>query len=298
MELGDKVKAVTEAVGVKQCSECKKRQNLLNIWSRRGFIGGSTAALSYLTLVVKLKAQSVFVLPDNSSAVQLLRAVSTIQTAAHDNGGYVTKGAIIARLLETQHSHAHEEGDTGEWARSLNLESDDIMPGWSWDYSSKADGFLVIAAATAENVDMPRAVYVLDENNLIHRAEATGKVPRASSIRKASDFPGAEPYDSFLGPERQSWASRLFLRMGLVDTVKAAGRCANNTACCLCCGRNGGSCGDSHSGCFFACASSDCKFCQIPGGSFCCCPCCKAACTCGAGGVCANCKCCVCNNNC
>jgi hypothetical protein len=90
MELGDKVKSVTDKLGIKQCGNCKKRQTTLNQISRRGFVGGSVFALALIKNGILKAAWQAAGTPlpiDESDVAGFIRTANNVQgseAAAHE----------------------------------------------------------------------------------------------------------------------------------------------------------------------------------------------------------------------
>jgi len=293
--LGTWLKEKSRRLGIKPCSSCEQRARKLDEWSRRGFI----RTLTIVGFSMKARLIHEFVLrEDNSPALSLCRAINTIQlnffNQSGDDGIYGAKADVWGTegLYGIQQRHKTEESDTGRWARSLTLESDNIMPGWTVDYASKPNGYVVLVAAISQDATTPRAVYSTDHDAVIYRTDFSGNVPKASSLGSADSLPNATSFDLWIGDERTTVFSRLLLSLGIPTKVLAQGCTAGS--CCECCYAWGGVCVTKKPGigtCAFNCGTqSVCPWCVTGQNAPRCCPyCCNIACGCGAGGGCNSC---------
>lgn len=293
MLLGTQVKRVTDALGIKQCEGCKYRQKLLDEISRRGFLSGMAFLGVHLN---KSFWKAVGPNADTSTALRLARVVNTLQAGfLTQTDAYGSKADVWGAkgLQKVMDRHVTEQTAAGEWARSLNLESDNIQPGWMIDYATKPMGYRIVIAATDPG---KRAVYITDQVGVIYRADYEGTPPSAHSLSSASVFPNAVPFDQFIGAERSTPLSRFLSRVGIPDKVLAQGTGCDMTCCKICtacagCSNIGRGC------CIYNCGSLDCGWCRAVGScagpcstpfGTACITCNKCACACGG----ATCSCC------
>jgi hypothetical protein len=200
MELGDAVAKTTEAVGIKPCKSCKKRQRLLNEAGRRGFIKGMAFLGGYALLSSKMAIAQTLAAPDTSPGLLFCRAIGTYNVNRLyelNSARYATAEEHLANLLELKNKHIKhpETTATSVWARTLTPTSMNVMPGWVWDYDLRgADGFMSIVSQIPASPTQSRAVYIVDETWIIYTANAAGTIPRAQDLKHAQDFTGASQY--------------------------------------------------------------------------------------------------------
>ncbi len=181
MELGDKIKQVTDAVGIKQCSGCTERQSFLNQVGRRGFIG----ALAFAVVSFK-NWQAITNRTDATPNQAMLFARSLVTNALvlrEELGRYPSK----VELLGLQERAAKLPGSPA-WTTLLDFDSDEVLNGWKFDFAHKADGYLFILNDKLGNV------LVTSHAGLIYHATNGGLIPKAEELDNPEAFPGAVPY--------------------------------------------------------------------------------------------------------
>jgi hypothetical protein len=300
MEVGDKVAKVADALAIPKCEGCKKRQRFLNEMGRRGFIGGMSFAAGYAMLSAKMAVARTLAGPDENFALFLCRAINSIEVAWYNehNQQWGDKTAIIGtynsgltnvkQRHEEMHRKGHKESNeaTMNWAITLNLDpnSDEIMPGWKWDFALKPDGYIVVVAAIPKEKGERVPVYATDEKAIIYRADLAD-VPKASKLVHAESLPYASSWNKHLGDERITVFGRLLRALGIPVVVLAQlGNCGD---CCIVeFGGTACSLGRPPAGtCAFNCGTQYCPWC-VTGGTTTRCTCCYWACACNGGGSC------------
>lgn len=208
--LGDGIKKITNAVGIKPCSGCEKRAEALNKWSRRAFIAGISAAVA----AARLSASNMLLSvadgdnPTPQDALDLMRVFNTIQ--AEFQSGFVGKSKDYVDRAEMlgpdgllRHiAHAQRATATRKAAlmKKVHPETDEIMAGWELDFFRTVSGYIIVLYEKfdAPNPKAKRNVYTTDQRAIIYRGVVVGfKQPSAASLSKADDFPEVVPWNNF-----------------------------------------------------------------------------------------------------
>src|ERR1700690_29040 len=149
MELGDKVKAVTDAVGIKQCVGCVRRQEALNRLSRRGFLGNMSAFGAMLKMRLLCAPASVMSEDDfqvKFTAVKALRFINTIEHWHNANEGkfiHPTEFVGTKALDDLLGGQKGEKAGIGSTFYSTLSFSDltRFAPGWSLLFVNDATSY-------------------------------------------------------------------------------------------------------------------------------------------------------------
>jgi len=274
--VGDRVEQLTATLGIKPCKGCHERAMILNNWSRRGFVKSALASMTAFAITPKVFRflGGNTILPEH--ALQLVRTLNTVQARFASQGGYAPKGNMLGAggyLWEYVNGPASKEkGYTGDFIRSINLESDEILPGWMLDFHLWPDGYTFVLGEKVNPNDRfaPRNVFITDQVGVILQAVVNNEQqPAAKDLRHAKDFPGAIAHNLFVKP-RENFFTRL-----LNSFVVYASSCV----CRDCCQANdcSGSWGECcNNGGYFNCGCGNCVWCCGCGNSclqiqpFCC----------------------------
>ena len=255
MLLGDRIKSLTDKMGIKQCGGCTGRQVTLNIISRRGLIGGSVAALflaknTLLSAVWQLAGQTVAV--ENAVALGFVRQVNTAAyalTAASENlssARHPGRDEIFA--LIASHREHFAPGTSGyEWMRRFRpAAGDDALATWKNAYAivrGRLDATIYGADGYRFAIYNETTVFVTDEYGLIYQAPMPeGGMPDISKLASASDFPLAAASDlvgKALPQTRWEQVIDFFRPLVFATSVFAAcsgcdTRCSNSCGCVYC----------------------------------------------------------------
>lgn len=216
--LGDKVKQLTSAMGIKPCQRCNERANKLNHLSRRFMI-----KLLGITPLTQLK-----VLPLGASstdeALELVRNLNVIQHQFHlNNNRFLTEVGMRTGL------YAHLQHKP-EWiAEKLHPFQMEILDGWNLDFSGSPTHYLVILY---ERSNVKRNAFITDETAIIYRSKIlVGHQPIANELSKAVDFPGAVPYSDFQD-ETQNIVRRYLNAAFRKARTICVGQCWQICGCC------------------------------------------------------------------
>jgi hypothetical protein len=139
--VGDKIEAVTKAIGIKPCSGCKERKELLNNVSkgRRGFLQSAAIGVVAFSLGAKtIKAQAA--VANDRTAVEVLRLLNTAQ-----NWHKAETGKFVD-LEELFSSPAMGRIKAKKWASliaSLNLKDSEVIPGWELQHVTDGNTYSI-----------------------------------------------------------------------------------------------------------------------------------------------------------
>jgi hypothetical protein len=244
--LGDKVKRVTDAVGIKQCGGCRSRQETLNVISRRGLIGGTLAAIFLAKNSILKAAWKVTGSIPPADYLAALGFVRTCNTAQRQHWKQTKGGALLNRadMLTFVWSMAEKASWEPGWFPIMAPSASEILPGWKLHFANvpygqaghghtPEDGYRLI-------LEGPTTTYITDEVGVIFSAQTPPTVPDPASLPDASAFPGAEGIG---GPTLAALNTPVMLwdRLRAYFTpVYAAGMlcfsCCDNQTCCSACG--------------------------------------------------------------
>ena len=207
MELEDKIAnaidSTAKAAGVelKPCGACKERQETLNRISRRGFVGGTTAALA----LVKNKAlfaawQGLGLTPrvDYLTALPLLRTANLVQWHLYFQK---SRHGSLADVMEMIVNHKGPEMDTTDPAfrwytlfSPVTPKSNQVFNGWTMQQAvvsyalprsnRQGSGYRLALVG-------PSLTFVSDELGVIYYAPTPETLPDLSTLPSASEFPNA-----------------------------------------------------------------------------------------------------------
>ena len=261
--LGDVLKRCTQAVGIKPCKGCEERAEKLNVWSRRKFMGVAGAVSSGLLFTTT----KVWGMADRTQqfiidGLSLLRWLNTIQVEWFERDGrYATKTELLGASGLLKEIRKYKRGtQNGDYLAKLNLESDELFPGWHFDFASTADGYVIVLLEMASKSN--RVVFTTDQTASIFRGVTSGEgAPSAHDLANsgAKDFPGVVPHDQFresgflggmiFGPLAS------FARKMLQDTGQCASCCYWSAGIC------GSGCNNPPCSCMFNCGGYPCAWC-------------------------------------
>jgi len=224
MQLGDKIKKVTEAVGLEPCEGCKKRAEVLNAWSRRGFMGSLALGLFIFRDKTLLNAWRLLGMEPPIGAMSAIGFMRSVGAAAQwflDTHGKFPGRQEVLDAVE-QHRHHFPPNHPGYvWMSKFNAQVEEVLPGWKFDHAAKGSGFRMILRGTDYT-------FALDEKFVLHQAQNGPYGPPASDLPSAGEFPGAVPYDQFR-PQLSLWDK---FKNFLTPTVYASCNCALNPCVC------------------------------------------------------------------
>lgn len=241
MLLGDEIAKVTTAMGIKPCEACKKRADVLNRWSRRGFLKSGLAGI--LAAARFRRASQLVGAATTEDALLLTRLINTKEADFWlVEGIYGSKKDLAGS--KGLPSYKERGGiNNNPLIYVLNFDSDELMPGWTWDFVSTRAGYTFVLSQKLDptNPNAERYVFASDQSAVIYRSMVTAEQPSAKNLDGASAFPGAVPFNHFkegkLSSIRQT-VGRLTLR--LVSYTPPQGSCgctscAHDQACCEAC---------------------------------------------------------------
>jgi hypothetical protein len=227
--LGDVVKSMTTAVGIKPCSGCQQRADALNAWSRRSFVGKALMAPFVLKASV-LRTIAAATDDEVADALELVRTLDLIHvqiksvvsngdgTHSHIAG---SRDAMLA-FLKTQVDNADITTKEGQFLKTLDPynANNEILAGWVYDLDVKppvvmADGskskdfgpgyVLVLVEKSGPNI------IISDQNGVIFRSQ-TKILQTAKETSNAASYPGAIPWTKFSDTVSLFEKSRTYLR--------------------------------------------------------------------------------------
>jgi hypothetical protein len=205
LKAGDRIEAVTKAVGIEPCKGCQERKLLFN---RRGWIGGTAATLYLAKNALLTKMWEV--------------AGAEVEVSVHAARAFIGQFTTISRwyLLEYGHhgeladvmttlvTHVREHfkdnpDDMFEWLKALRPASKEPLAGWTIDYAIIKKGYPregpELVKGKMEYPDgyrliLPGREYTIisDENAGISFARTTSHAPAAKDLTWAPDYPGAK----------------------------------------------------------------------------------------------------------
>jgi hypothetical protein len=194
MKLGNFVASVTKSFGFGPCETCEERRERLNAISRSAFIGGVFGLIA----ATKIGAFKLVTGDDSmpvESALGLMRTLSTVQTSfLMDNGRCATKEEMLKALL-VHKAHTEMGSYAAVYMSRLNVDSEEIIPGWIMDFWSGAPEEFVLMLVQKEGEQ--RDALITDDDSVIYRAKVSGKHPSAQQLVQAKDFPGSKSIDNW-----------------------------------------------------------------------------------------------------
>lgn len=209
MELGDKVKSLTESLGIKQCAECKERQNTLNQISRRGIIGGGLLAAFLAKNFVLSKAWVVFGAQIPLTAADImgfLRLAVTEEMRLYlANGRHGDESDLLAAIAA--HKQHFKPGDGAyNWMSQFRPGgAPEIFPGWTLNFVSRRTGQTEVPSDGSKGKSFAtgyifsltngKVVFVADELSWIYAAPFNSAID-ISRLARAQDYPGAKLADN------------------------------------------------------------------------------------------------------
>jgi len=211
--LGDIIKAATTKVGIKPCSGCQRRAEMLNEWSRRSFLG-KAIMFPFLLKASLAMAVTNIIDGDVKAAINLMRALNTatasLQTRVENPDGthtlnVPTKADILAALTQNAKEADPTKRD-GAFLKSLapTDRNGEILSGWITDIDARPHGYVIVTSRKVDqnNLSARRDVLITDNMGVILRAYVYGPAQAtAASLKSATDFPGAVPFDLFVEEE-------------------------------------------------------------------------------------------------
>jgi hypothetical protein len=202
MKLGDKVAEVTEALGVKPCEGCKKRQETLNTISRRGIIGGGLLSLllfkdGSVRFGWKVSAQDPPVTPILASTFMSMGINAQLQRA-DKTGYYVDRDTMFVDIVSHKEHFDPDSGGYAWMSRFTPGKGAKALDQWTIvftlvPYSLYPDRFKNGYRFALYNDKM---VIISDETGMHYQAPLPDKFPDLSQLTRAELFPGAVPFGS------------------------------------------------------------------------------------------------------
>jgi len=207
MLLGDRIKKATSTLGVKPCSACEERATMLNQLSRRGFFGGAALLFFYTKNAIATGLwQLVGAAPPIGvkEALGFIRQFNTTQLVLYyKNDRHATQDEAFQEMIK--HKEHFKPGTLAyAWMSRFNPFSNEVLPGWTLDFSIVHDGYpRHINAQDVVNdgyrfiLRGERYTLITDETAVIYQVKTPATGPPASGLAGADTFPGAVPYVDF-----------------------------------------------------------------------------------------------------
>jgi hypothetical protein len=152
---------------------------------------------TFVATVARPRPQENSDQPSEWEVLGLLRTLNTVQSVFKGTTGeYVSKCEMLGSkgLLMHKRQHAERNASGTQWMKKLNLESDEILPGWILDFAATTQGYILIISKKVdpENPGAHRDAYITDQEVVIYHAVIPGdKQSKAHDLTSAAAFPGA-----------------------------------------------------------------------------------------------------------
>ena len=177
----------------------KGNSEMLKQWSRRVFLG--SAVLLFFMGKVAL-AQLVGPPVSVEQALAFIRTFNTFQAVLYPrNGRCATQDEAFAEIIKHK-----EHVKPGTWMSRFTPMVDEVFPGWKLDFAIIPGESRLMSAEQEDGSTKPltegyrliltgeQYTLITDEGVVIYKAKTPEKVPAATSLPSAADFPGAMPY--------------------------------------------------------------------------------------------------------
>ena len=174
---------------------------MLKQWSRRVFLGSAVV----LFFMGKIALAQLAGAPPPVSVEQVLafiRTFNTVQVVLYQqNGRSATQVEVFAEIIKH-----NEHAKPGTWMSRFTPMADEVFPGWTLDFAIIPGESRLMSARQEDGSQKPLAdgyrlilkgeqyTLITDEGVVIYKAKTPEKVPVATSLPSAADFPGAMPY--------------------------------------------------------------------------------------------------------
>lgn len=187
--LGDRIKTLTSAVGIKPCSNCQKRALHMNELDRnfrdrrRNFIKGVTVS-AFMLRNSMLKAMWQITGQEAPEPVVWARAIlaqfqTNMEMFRKKDGHYpspdVVWGYIIGKIEKSKDKPPFK----------IDPHAKEIIPGWTFDFAEKPKGYVIVFKGP---------VYTLisgqSKDTPIFQLSTQPNQPKASEVPSALDYPG------------------------------------------------------------------------------------------------------------
>jgi hypothetical protein len=170
-------------------------------WPRRVFFG--SAVLLFFMGKIAL-AQLVGAPPPVSveQALGFIRTFNTLQVVLYQqNGKCATQDEAFAEIIKHK-----EHVKPGTWMTRFTPMVDEVFPGWTLDFAIIPGESRLMSAEQEDGSQKPLAdgyrlilkgeqyTLITDEGAVIYQAKTPEKLPAATSLPSAAEFPGAMPY--------------------------------------------------------------------------------------------------------
>jgi hypothetical protein len=166
------------------------RLNLLENFSRRGFIG-SGVALGLVALTRTSKAVGTTEPLDEGDILGFVRSFNTMALSLYfDAGGnwsaktgfYPKLPKVLAGIVES----LVQDNNTGlTWAQHFTPAATEVFPGWTLDYDASREGHYVLI------IRGQKVTTISDDSGVIYHALTPVSVSSAKDFARADQFPGA-----------------------------------------------------------------------------------------------------------
>lgn len=165
------------------------RLNLLENFSRRGFIG-SGVALGLVALTGTSKAAGTTEPLDEGDILGFVRSFNTTALSLFfDAGGdpngktgfYPKLSKVLAVIVES----LIQENTGLSWAQHFAPAATEVFPGWTLDYDASRQAHYVLI------VRGPKVTVIADDDGVIYHALTPVAAPSAKDFARADQFPGA-----------------------------------------------------------------------------------------------------------
>lgn len=187
---------------------------MLNEWGRRSFLGKAVMSLA----LMRTSFLRGFTTPQEKDALNALELTRVLivsemkffnfEFADGPHYKYVGQAELLGTdepglgwFIQTDEVKGHKTAG-GAAVRSLTPgdRHGEVLAGWITEVYAEPKRFIIINSKKIDtaNPNASRDVFVSDQDVVIYRAKVYGPIqPAASSLAKASDFPGAVPFNLY-----------------------------------------------------------------------------------------------------
>jgi hypothetical protein len=134
-----------------------------------------------------------------------IRTFNTAQAVLYSqNGRCATQDEAFAEIIKHK-----EHVKPGPWVSRFTAMGDEVLPGWTLDFAIIPGESWLMSAEQEDGSRKPLAdgyrlilkgeqyTLIIDEGAVIYEVKTPEKIPAATSLPSAADFPSAQPYDLF-----------------------------------------------------------------------------------------------------